>query len=55
MGGTAGSKYGIVKDGLPAKDSLQIKPRKKLKSLSRLLKRKKKQNQASGGSNGGEP
>jgi hypothetical protein len=60
MAGTAGSKYGVVKDGIPIKAS-QIKPRKKFKSLNRLLKRKKKQtkdsenNRGFGGTNGGGP
>lgn len=43
MSGSAGSKYGITKDGVPVKPQKQHKPRKKLKSLRRILKRKNSQ------------
>lgn len=42
MAGTAGSKYGIKKDGAPVKDAHPTKEIKTLKDLKKILKRKKK-------------
>ena len=44
MAGTAGSKYGVVKDGLPVKCDQQTAPKKKLKSLRNILKKKRRKN-----------
>jgi len=42
MAGTAGSKYGIINDGLPLRsDAKIVASKKRLKNLRRILKNKR--------------